>query len=155
MQNFDARRLNTAQGANESQEHQASFRLGRHVIAGSALALVLIVGCGGWAATAQLSGAIIAQGTVKVDQNLKEVQHRDGGIVQAISVRQGDHVEEGQILFRLDDIQTRAELSIIRSQLAENLGRQARLLAERDNLPSVSYPAEIEPFRGGRPDPRG
>lgn len=125
------------------RESRMTFPLRGHVVAGSALALLLVLGCGGWAATAALNGAVITQGAVKIDQNLKEVQHRDGGIVQAIAVRQGDHVEEGQILFRLDDVQTRAELSIIRSQLAENLGRQARLVAERDNLASIAYPPEI------------
>lgn len=124
-------------------ENCTSFALRSHVLAGSALALLLILGCGGWAASAPLNGAVITQGSVKIDQNLKEVQHRDGGIVQAISVRQGDHVEEGQILIRLDDVQTRAELSIIRLQLAENFGRQARLLAERDDLSSVTYSPEI------------
>ncbi len=120
-----------------------SFGLHGHVIVGSALALLLVLGCGGWAASAALNGAVVTQGAVKIDQNLKEVQHRDGGIVQSIAVRQGDRVEEDQVLFRLDDVQTRTELSIIRSQLAENLGRKARLVAERDNLPGVSYPPEI------------
>lgn len=120
-----------------------SFGLRGHVIVGSALALLLVLGCGGWAASAALNGAVVTQGAVKIDQNLKEVQHRDGGIVQSIAVRQGDRVEEDQVLFRLDDVQTRTELSIIRSQLAENLGRKARLVAERDNLPGVSYPPEI------------
>lgn len=125
------------------QDSRLGFRLRSHVVAGSALALLLVLGCGGWAANAALNGAVVTQGAVKIDQNLKEVQHRDGGIVQSIAVRQGDHVAEGQVLFRLDDVQTRAELSIIRSQLAENLGRRARLVAERDNLVSVAYPAEI------------
>ncbi|WP_291653802.1 HlyD family type I secretion periplasmic adaptor subunit [Bosea sp. (in: a-proteobacteria)] len=120
-----------------------SFGLRGHVIVGSALALLLVLGCGGWAASAALNGAVVTQGAVKIDQNLKEVQHRDGGIVQSIAVRQGDRVEQDQVLFRLDDVQTRTELSIIRSQLAENLGRKARLVAERDNLPVVSYPPEI------------
>jgi HlyD family secretion protein len=132
--------------ARPARENRGNFALRSHVIAGSALALLLLLGCGGWAASAALNGAVITQGSVKIDQNLKEVQHRDGGIVQAISVRQGDQVEEGQVLIRLDDVQTRAELSIIRSQLAEHLGRQARLLAERDNLPSVTYPAEMASF---------
>ncbi|MGO4741780.1 HlyD family type I secretion periplasmic adaptor subunit, partial [Bosea sp. 2KB_26] len=113
------------------------------MLAGTALALLLVVGCGGWAASAHLNGAVIAQGSVKVDQNLKEVQHRDGGIVQAIGVRQGDRVEAGQTLFWLDDVQTKAELSIIRSQLGENLGRKARLIAERDNLAAITFPAEL------------
>lgn len=127
----------------EKKARDNGFRLRGHVVAGSTLALLLLLGCGGWAATAALNGAVITQGAVKIDQNLKEVQHRDGGIIQSIAVRQGDHVEEGQVLFRLDDVQTRAELSIIRSQLAENLGRKARLIAERDNLASASYPPEM------------
>lgn len=126
-----------------SSAPESSFRLGPHMLAGSALALLLVVGCGGWAASANLNGAVIGQGAVKVDQNLKEVQHRDGGIIQSIAVRQGDRVAEGQTLFRLDDVQTRAELSIIRSQLGEHLGRRARLIAERDNLATISFPAEL------------
>ncbi|KUL96454.1 hemolysin secretion protein D [Bosea sp. WAO] len=124
-------------------DRKTNFRLGPHVAAGSALMLMLVLGCGGWAATANLNGAVIAQGAVKVDQNLKEVQHRDGGIIQALMVRQGDHVEAGQVLFRLDDVQMRAELSIIHSQLGENLGRKARLAAERDNLAAVQFPVEL------------
>jgi HlyD family type I secretion membrane fusion protein len=131
-----------APGTDET-DPRGGFRLARHVAAGSLFALLLVAGLGGWAAFARLSGAVIAQGAVKVDQNLKEVQHRDGGIVQAIAVRQGDRVREGQVLFRLDDVQTRAELSIIRSQLAENTGRRARLIAERDNLPAVTFPADL------------
>ena len=74
------------------------------------------------------------------------MQHRDGGIIQAIAVRQGDRSTEGQMLFRLDDVQTRAELSIVRSQLGENLGRKARLIAERDNLAAIAFPAELAKF---------
>jgi HlyD family secretion protein len=116
------------------------FSLRAHVLFGLLLAVALVIGCGGWAATARLAGAVIAQGAVKVDQNLKEVQHRDGGTVQAIAVRQGERVSEGQVLFRLDDVQIRTELSIIRSQLADVLGRRARLLAERDGLDAMLDP---------------
>jgi HlyD family secretion protein len=134
---------NSAKAGKQARLRRPKFSLRGHVLAGSAFALLLVVGCGGWAANAALNGAVVTQGTVKIDQNLKEVQHRDGGIVQSIAVRQGDHVEEGQVLFRLDDVQTRAELSIIRSQLAENLGRKARLVAERDNLASVAFSSEM------------
>jgi HlyD family type I secretion membrane fusion protein len=139
-QNFPTADVARTETSAAREENRASFRIGPHMLAGSALALMLVVGCGGWAATASLNGAVIAQGTVKVDQNLKDVQHRDGGIIQSMAVRQGDSVAEGQVLFRLDDVQTRAELSIIRSQLAENLGRQARLIAERDNLAAATFP---------------
>ena len=108
------------------------------------LAVFLVIGCGGWAAIARLEGAVIASGTVKVDQNLKEIQHRDGGIVKSIAVRQGDFVKEGQILLTLDDVQIKAELLIVRSQHAESLGRQARLIAERDNLPAITFPESLK-----------
>ncbi len=59
----------------------------------------------------------------------KEVQHRDGGIVKTLAIRQGDLVKEGQVLATLDDVQVKAELLIVRSQLGEAMGRQARLIA--------------------------
>jgi HlyD family secretion protein len=90
-----------------------------------------------------LEGAIVAPGTVKVDQNLKEVQHRDGGIVKTLAVRQGDFVREGQVLATLDDVQIKAEHLIVRSQMVESLGRRARLVAERDNLPAVEFPSDM------------
>lgn len=119
------------------------FRIWPRVVSGLALTVVLVIGLGGWAAVARLEGAVVAAGTVKVDQNLKEVQHRDGGIVKTLAIRQGDLVKEGQILATLDDIQVKAELLIVRSQLGEALGRQARLIAERDNLPSIEFPANL------------
>jgi HlyD family secretion protein len=118
------------------------FRLGSRVTAGIALGALLVVGCGGWAAVAQINGSVIAQGTVKVDQNLKVIQHRDGGIVSQIAVREGDFVKAGQVLLRLDDVQTRAELSIVRSQLVELIARRARLIAERDGLDAIPVPQE-------------
>jgi HlyD family type I secretion membrane fusion protein len=112
-------------------------------VGGLALVVLLLVGCGGWAALAKLEGAVVTSGIVKVDQNLKEVQHRDGGIVKTLAVRQGDLVREGQVLATLDDVQIKAELLIVRSQLGEALGRQARLIAERDNLASIEFPADL------------
>ncbi|WP_134498855.1 HlyD family type I secretion periplasmic adaptor subunit [Microvirga pakistanensis] len=116
------------------------FRLGSRVTAGIALGTLLVVGCGGWAAIAQINGSVIAQGTVKVDQNLKLIQHRDGGIVSQIAVREGDRVKAGQILLRLDDVQTKAELSIVRSQLSELVARKIRLIAERDAADTIVVP---------------
>ncbi|MFC5068712.1 HlyD family type I secretion periplasmic adaptor subunit [Flaviflagellibacter deserti] len=116
------------------------FHIGRRVVAGILLSMLLIVGCGSWAVLAELSGAIVAQGSVKIDRNLKAIQHRDGGIIGEISVREGDFVQKGQVLLRLDDAQTRAELSIIRAQLIEMTARRARLAAERDMLSELTFP---------------
>ena len=115
----------------------SGLRLGGRIAAGFTFALLLVAGAGGWAATAQLTGAVIAPGTVNVDQNLKAVQHRDGGIISEIATKEGDVVKEGEVLIRLDDAQTRAELAIVRAQLAEASVRRARLVAERDGLETL------------------
>lgn len=128
-----------------SVEADSSFPVATRVFAGVTLGLFLFVGAGGWAATAQLTGAVIAPGMVKVDQNMKSIQHRDGGIVSEIAVKEGDFVEKGQIMLRLDDAQTRAELSIVRTQLVELMARQARLMAERDNLDAIILSPELAP----------
>ena len=121
-------------GSETADDDTSGFRLGGRILAGATLAILLVAGAGGWAATAQLTGAVIAHGTVNVERNLKAVQHRDGGIIKSIEVKEGDIVEEGQILLTLDDVQTRAELAIVGAQLAEASVRRARLVAERDGL---------------------
>lgn len=126
--------------SNRAEKDNEDFRLGSRVTAGIALGALLLVGCGGWAAVAQINGSVIAQGTVKVDQNLKVIQHRDGGIVSQIAVREGDFVKAGQILLRLDDVQSKAELSIVSSQLSELVARKVRLITERDGLSEIVVP---------------
>lgn len=117
------------------------FSIRNHMLFGALVMCVLVLGVGGWAAKAQLTGAVIAHGTVAVDRHVKKVQHRDGGIVAAINVRNGDKVSAGAPLIRLDDTQIRAEIGIVRSQVVELTARSARLLAERDGLDSFQAPA--------------
>ena len=121
-------------------DDESGFGLRTRIICGLAFGFILVAGAGGWAATAQLRGAIIATGSVKVDRNLKAIQHRDGGIISQIAVKEGDFVHKGQIMLRLDDAQTRAELGIVRSQLVEFSLRKARLIAERDGLDRLILP---------------
>lgn len=125
-------------------KQENAFRLGPRVCVGTALALFLLLGAGGWAASAQLSGAVIAQGAVTVDQDLKSIQHRDGGIVSEIRIREGDFVRAGDVLLRLEDTETKAELSIVRSKLVELAIRRARLLAERDGLAAIEFPSDLD-----------
>jgi HlyD family secretion protein len=121
-----------------------SFTIRWHVIAGSFVIATLVFGVGGWAATAELSGAVIAPGTLVVERNVKKVQHRDGGIVSSIHVRNGQPVQSGEILVGLDDTQIRAELNIIQSQLAEMRARRVRLMAERDGAEVMSFPSDFD-----------
>lgn len=127
-----------------SPNPKETFRVGPRVVVGAALAVLLLVGAGGWAASAQIRGAVIAPGSVKVDQNLKSIQHRDGGIISEIRIKEGDFVRAGEVLLRLDDTQTKAELSIVRSKLVQLSIRRARLLAERDGLAVIEFPLELD-----------
>src|SRR5438309_8327534 len=96
---------------------------------GLALIVLLLGGVGGWASTSELSGAVIAPGTIVVESNVKKVQHPTGGIVGEILVKEGSAVEVGQIVMRLDDTVTRATLGMVQSQLDELMAREARLIA--------------------------
>jgi HlyD family secretion protein len=102
-----------------------------------------VLGLGGWAATAQISGALIAQGSIVVDSNVKKVQHPTGGVVGELFVRDGDHVKAGDILLRLDETVTRANLATVTKGLTELYARKARLAAERDGADSVAVPPEL------------
>lgn len=122
---------------------QRNFGVRSRLGFGLSVIALLVVGFGGWAMTAELSGAVIAQGLVVVDRHVKKIQHRDGGIVSKIFVSNGDKVQAGDILVRLDDTQLNANLAIIRSQLIELKGRRARLAAERDGASSVTFPDQF------------
>lgn len=128
----------------EEPKAHSNFGVGGRVFMGAAFGVLLVAGVGGWAAHAPLSGAVIAQGSVTVDRNLKSLQHRDGGIVSKIDVREGDVVQAGDVLLTLDDLQTRAELSIVRAQLVELKARKARLMAEREGRGAIEFPPDLD-----------
>jgi HlyD family secretion protein len=127
-------------GKSQETRGGGSFGIRSRVIMSASLAGLLIIGCGGWAAQASLAGAAIAPGQIAVKRQVKEVQHRDGGIIAEIRVSNGDRVREGDVLVKLDETDTRVELSIIRSQLTELTGVYSRLQAERDGEAEVAFP---------------
>ena len=111
---------------------RAARSLRLHSAIGAVALLLLIGGIGGWAMTTELAGAVVAPGTVVVESNLKKVQHPTGGVVGELLVRDGDRVNAGDVLVRLDETVTRANLTIVIKGLAELAAREARLSAERD-----------------------
>jgi HlyD family secretion protein len=123
--------------------HSATESIRRHIIAGSIIVGIIAFGLGGWATTAEISGALIAQGSIVVDSNVKKVQHPTGGVVGELFVHDGDHVKEGQMLIRLDETVTRANLAIVTKGLTELYAREARLAAERDGADKVTAPPEL------------
>lgn len=116
---------------------------GRLLLWGYLVLALLIGGLGSWSVLATLSGAIVAPGQVEVSQSRQTVQHPDGGIVAEILVKEGDEVESGEILIRLDGDQLRSELVIAENQLLELAARRARLEAERDGAEEIIFPPEL------------
>ena len=115
----------------------------RHFFVGMAACAALIVGGGGWATMTDLAGAVIANGTVVVETNLKKVQHPTGGIVGALSVKDGAVVRAGDVVIRLDETLTRANLAVVVKTLDELDGRRARLEAERDAGTAIVFPQDL------------
>ncbi len=113
-----------------SKEKSSGIR--PRVFVGSLAIVLLVGGFGGWAATTDLSGAVVGQGQVMVDKDLRAIQHLDGGIIRSIDVKKGDTVAEGQTLISLDDTQLKAEGQIISGQFLDLLAKRQRLIAERD-----------------------
>ena len=110
---------------------------------GIGVILVIFGGLGGWAATATIDSAVIADGTVTVDSYRQNVQHLEGGIVERIHVRDGDVVERGDVLITLDDTHARAEYLMGWSRYLSELARQARLRAEMEGAESIDFPEEV------------
>ena len=120
---------------------QRSIR--RHLLAGLAAIFVLVGGIGGWAATTELSGAVIAPGQLVVQSDVKKVQHPTGGVVAELNVQDGDSVVAGDVIMRLDDTVTRANLAIVVKSLQQLEARQARLEAERDGVQAIEFPEAL------------
>nr|WP_319388553.1 HlyD family type I secretion periplasmic adaptor subunit [uncultured Cohaesibacter sp.] len=132
----------------ETAAEQALYREVRRTLLVAGLVILLIVGgLFVWGSFAEISSAVVAQGTIVVQGNTKKVQHREGGIVKDILVNEGDLVKSGDILIRLDDTRTQANLAIVTKQLVELRAQAARLLAERDGRSDISFPQPTEaPF---------
>lgn len=109
------------------------------LVMGFATLLVLVGGFGSWATMAELSGAVIAGGRIEVDQNRQVVQHPDGGVVAEILVKEGDVVNQGDMLIRLDPTLLTSELTIVEGQLFEYMARRGRLEAEQDQSDTISF----------------
>jgi len=90
-----------------------------------------------------MSSAVVAPGQFVVDGSVKKVQHPTGGVVGELLVREGDQVAQGDLLIRLDETVTRANLQVIVRQLDELVGRKARLEAERDGMDAIDMPREL------------
>jgi HlyD family secretion protein len=98
---------------------------------------------GGWAAVAPLDRAVVASGTVTNEGSRKAVQHLEGGIINEVLVKEGQTVEEGEVLFRLQPTQARANADMIGAQRDAGLALRDRLVAELEQHQSVTFSSEL------------
>jgi HlyD family secretion protein len=128
-------------GGGTLQGARRSIRV--HLIVGLAMVVVVAGGLGGWASTAEISGALIAPGQIVVESNVKKVQHPTGGVVGELRARDGDIVKAGDIVVRLDDTVTKANLAIVTKNLDAAMARAARLEAEQRGIDKIKFPPQL------------
>nr|WP_244571116.1 HlyD family type I secretion periplasmic adaptor subunit [Mesorhizobium carmichaelinearum] len=132
----------------EANSADARDGIRANLILGAAVTVMLIAGGGLWLGLTKIAGAVIAPATVVVESNIKKVQHLTGGTIGGIFAQDGDHVRAGDVVARLDDTLTRANLQIISQDLDRATVRLARLEAERQGLPEMQLPSSLQTRMG-------
>ncbi len=105
---------------------------------------LLVLGIGfagalGWAAVAEIHGAVIAPGSVEPESRRQAIQHPDGGIVAALPVRDGARVAAGAAILELDATELAAEKALLWRQWQETRARIDRLGAEARSGDTVAF----------------
>jgi multidrug efflux pump subunit AcrA (membrane-fusion protein) len=114
----------------------------RQMLAAILLIVVFLGGAAVWSAVAPLASAAIAFGSVNLESYRKTVQHLEGGIIAGILVNEGDAVEAGQVLIRLDETQARARIELLDAQInseVEQLGYLAEEIVGIEKLVGQGY----------------
>ena len=115
----------------------------REIRVGVIVAAIFFVLFIGWAAFARLDAAAQAPGRLIVSGQRQTVQHREGGVISQILVKEGDSVERGQVLIRLAGADVRAQERALSAQAIGLLAQRARLDAEQSGRRSVTPPPEF------------
>ncbi|MCH2546968.1 MAG: hypothetical protein MK052_05110, partial [Alphaproteobacteria bacterium] len=106
--------------------------------------VVLVFGVLGlWSVLAHIDSAAIAPGKVILDENSKSISHLEGGIVESIHEAVGSRVKRGDPLITLREVRAKAQVDLLQGQLDSNLAIEARLVAERDEMDSITFPDRL------------
>jgi HlyD family secretion protein len=112
------------------------------------VAAAFFVGFLGWAAFARLDAAAYAAGQVSVAGHRQSVQHRDGGIVSAIHVKEGQEVQAGDVVIELNGGEVAAQESALAAQVLSLQAQRARLQAEEEGASAIAWPPELTLLTG-------
>jgi HlyD family secretion protein len=116
---------------------------GREIVVGGIIAFVFFGLFLGWAAFAPLDAGAYASGKVVVSGNRQAVQHREGGIVSALHVKDGQVVQAGQVLMEISANELRAQERALAGQVIALQATRARLLVEQRGGSVVAPPIEF------------
>lgn len=130
----------------DPNEEDAADRPHRELRIGGAIVALFFLGLLGWAAQTPLDAGAYAQGVIAVSGNRQAVQHRDGGIVTALHVAEGQTVTKGQALLKISASELVATERGLTGEIIALLAQRARLVAEQNRLSSVGEPAEFAAF---------
>jgi HlyD family type I secretion membrane fusion protein len=123
---------------------QAKPKWQRASVFGYTIIFLFFVVLGGWASLAPLSSAIMAPGVLMVDSQIKKIQHDEDGVISEIFVRDGDTVEKGQVLVRLDNTTVGAQVTLLSNKLIEEKIKNSRWQAELTGDTTIRLPEEID-----------
>lgn len=104
-----------------------------------------------WAVVAPLDSGVVVQGTVTVSGNRKAVQHPGGGVVQELLIREGSKVKQGEVLLRINPLNTEANLTSVELQYINLLATESRLLTERLRGADIRWKPELAQFKADDP----
>ena len=111
---------------------------------GLVVVAVFFVGLGAWAVTAPISSAAVASGVISPDSSRKTIQHLEGGIIDELLVKNGDHVERGKSLVVLQDIQAKSNYQMVRAQYLSKSAIEVRLHQSQLDVEELSFPAWLQ-----------
>lgn len=97
----------------------------------------------GWAALTPLDAGAYAQGQIAVSGNRQVVQHREGGIVTGVLVREGSQVTQGQPLLTISAANLQSSERSLTNEYLMLLAERARLLAETSGAAEITAPPEF------------
>jgi HlyD family secretion protein len=120
----------------------------REIWAGCAIAAAFFVLFLGWAALARLDSAAMGQGEVSVEGHRQSVQHKEGGIISALNVKEGQKVREGEVLIEMSGADTKAQEAALAAQVYGLKAQQARLRAEQFGAAKITWPTEFATLKG-------
>ncbi len=120
----------------------------REVWMGAGVAGAFFVLFLGWAAFAHLDAAAYATGQVTVAGHRQSVQHKEGGIVSVLNIKEGQKVREGDVLIELAGADAKAQQRALAAQAYGLMAQQARLRAEQFGQPKIAWPAVFASLTG-------